>query len=108
MGERGFTMERLYNHREGFSAKDDRRAKRFTHEEQIPGRKKTVVPLAKMLPRYYRLRGWDENGVPTRRTVKKLDLEFTDAAPECPRVQTGKEIGGLPIADVPARGETGA
>jgi len=108
MGERGFTMERLYNIREGFTAKDDRLAKRFTHEEQIPGRKKTVVPLAKMLPRYYRLRGWDENGVPTRRTVKKLDLEFTNAAPEDPRVQKGLEAGGLPITDAPASGEAGA
>lgn len=75
MGERGFTMERLYNTREGFSAKDDTLPRRFTHEEQIPGNAKTKVPLAKMLPKYYSLRGWDDNGVPTPQTLKRLDME---------------------------------
>ena len=75
MGERGFTMERLYNTREGFSAKDDTLPRRFTHEEQIPGNAKTKVPLAKMLPKYYSLRGWDENGMPTPQTLKRLDME---------------------------------
>jgi aldehyde:ferredoxin oxidoreductase len=34
------------------------------------------VPIDKMLPRYYQLRGWDENGVPTKKTLKKLGLDF--------------------------------
>lgn len=76
MGERGFTMERLYNMREGFTAKDDSLPKRFTQEEQIPGNAKTMVPLEKMLPKYYSLRGWDDKGVPTPETIKKLDLDF--------------------------------
>ena len=75
LGERGFTMERLYNIREGFTAKDDTLPKRFTDEEQIPGNKKSKVPLDKMMPRYYQLRGWDINGVPTKQTLKRLDLE---------------------------------
>jgi aldehyde:ferredoxin oxidoreductase len=75
LGERGFSMERLYNLREGFTAKDDTLPRRFTHEEQIPGNKKSKVPLDKMLPRYYQLRGWDSNGVPTKQTLKRLDLE---------------------------------
>ena len=70
-----YSMERLYNLREGFTAKDDTLPRRFTHEEQIPGNKKSKVPLDKMLPRYYRLRGWDSNGVPTKQTLKRLDLE---------------------------------
>lgn len=74
MGERGFTLERLFNMREGFSAKDDTLPRRFTHEEQIPGNEKTKVPLDKMKPLYYRLRGWDEQGVPTRSTLERLDL----------------------------------
>jgi aldehyde:ferredoxin oxidoreductase len=28
-----------------------------------------------MMPRYYQLRGWDSNGVPTQQTLKRLDLE---------------------------------
>lgn len=75
MGERGFNLERLFNIREGFTAKDDTLPKRFTHEEQIPGNAKTKVPLDKMMPRYYSLRGWDERGVPTPKTLKKLGLE---------------------------------
>jgi aldehyde:ferredoxin oxidoreductase len=75
MGERGFTLERLFNTREGFSAKEDTLPKRFTDEEQIPGNTKTKVPLGKMLPAYYKLRGWDANGIPTSKTLRKLDLE---------------------------------
>jgi aldehyde:ferredoxin oxidoreductase len=75
VGERGFTMERLYNLREGFTAKDDTLPRRFTDEEQIPGNKKSKVSLGKMMPRYYQLRGWDTNGVPTKQTLKRLDLE---------------------------------
>jgi aldehyde:ferredoxin oxidoreductase len=75
LGERGFTMERLFNLREGLTAKDDTLPKRFTHDEQIPGNKKSKVPLAKMLPKYYRIRGWDKNGIPSKQTLKRLDLE---------------------------------
>ncbi|MGV8081695.1 MAG: aldehyde ferredoxin oxidoreductase family protein [Syntrophales bacterium] len=111
MGERGFTMERLYNIREGFSAKDDCLARRFTHEEQIPGKKKTVVPLAKMLPRYYRLRGWDADGVPTARTLEKLDLGFMNSTRRDPSVRRSEKADGRtirPPVDLPAGGETGA
>ncbi|HQG32021.1 MAG TPA: aldehyde ferredoxin oxidoreductase C-terminal domain-containing protein, partial [Deltaproteobacteria bacterium] len=75
MGERGFNLERLFNIREGFSAKDDTLPKRFTHEEQIPGNEKTKVPLDKMMPTYYKLRGWDEKGIPTPKVLKKLGME---------------------------------
>jgi len=75
-GARGYTLERLFNVREGIGKKDDTLPKRFTDEEQIKGRPETRVPLDKMLPRYYQLRGWDENGIPTPRTLKKLGLDF--------------------------------
>jgi len=75
MGARGYTLERLYNLREGFSAGDDKLPARFTDEEQIPGNKNTRVPLDKMMPKYYRLRGWDRQGVPTAKTLHRLDLE---------------------------------
>jgi aldehyde:ferredoxin oxidoreductase len=29
-------------------------------------------PLHQLLPRYYRLRGWDTRGVPTTRTLERL------------------------------------
>ncbi|MEG1972581.1 MAG: aldehyde ferredoxin oxidoreductase C-terminal domain-containing protein [Oscillospiraceae bacterium] len=28
-----------------------------------------------MLDDYYKLRGWDENGIPTKEILKELDLE---------------------------------
>jgi aldehyde:ferredoxin oxidoreductase len=28
-----------------------------------------------MLSRYYRLRGWDDNGVPTPETLRRLELD---------------------------------
>jgi len=75
MGARGYTLEKLYNLREGFTAKDDTLPKRFTDVEQILGNAKTKVPLGKMLPAYYKLRGWDANGIPTAKTLRQLDLE---------------------------------
>lgn len=34
-----------------------------------------VVELDQMLPEFYRLRGWDEDGVPTEAKLTKLGLE---------------------------------
>jgi len=76
VGERGYTMERLFNLREGIDKSTDTLAKRFTDEELIPGNKKTKVPLSKMLPKYYRLRGWNKDGIPRKKTLKKLGLNF--------------------------------
>jgi aldehyde:ferredoxin oxidoreductase len=76
VGDRGYTMERLFNIREGLGRKDDTLPRRFTHEQLEPGNKKSVVPLDRMLPKYYTLRGWDREGVPTTRRLKKLGLDF--------------------------------
>ncbi len=75
-GERGYTMERLFNLREGIDGKEDRLPKRFTDEPLLPGNKRSVVPMKKMLPKYYKLRGWDRNGAPLGKTLKKLGLDF--------------------------------
>ncbi|MBU0993334.1 MAG: aldehyde ferredoxin oxidoreductase family protein [Proteobacteria bacterium] len=77
-GARGYNMEKLFNLREGITKKDDKLAKRFTDEPLLKGNKDSVVQLDKMLPVYYKLRGWDENGVPTKSTLKKLGLDFID------------------------------
>ena len=62
--------------REGIDKKQDVLPKRFTNEPLVKGKKDTQVPLDKMLPKYYRLRGWNANGMPTPKTLKKLDLDF--------------------------------
>jgi aldehyde:ferredoxin oxidoreductase len=33
-----------------------------------------VVELDKMLPEFYKLRGWDEKGVPTKEKLMELEL----------------------------------
>jgi aldehyde:ferredoxin oxidoreductase len=78
VGDRGYTMERLFNMREGLTMKDDRLARRFTHEPLLKNNKNSVVRLDKMLPKYYKLRGWDKEGVPTQKKLKKLGLDFVD------------------------------
>jgi len=30
-----------------------------------------------MLSEYYKLKGWDENGIPTNKKLEELKLEFT-------------------------------
>jgi aldehyde:ferredoxin oxidoreductase len=74
IGERAFNMERLYNLREGLSADDDTLPDRMLHESTFPNID-SGVPLHEMLPRYYRLRGWDERGVPTKKTLERLSIQ---------------------------------
>ena len=74
IGERCFNTERMFNLREGLSCEDDSLCDRLTKTPQEPGRPDTVVPLDKMLPRYYKVRGWDKTGVPTPQKLKKLGI----------------------------------
>ncbi len=74
IGDRIFTLKRLFNTRCGISKKDDR----------IPSKLK--LPLAEglvankslaidsMLEEYYKFRGWDEDGVPTELLLEKLKI----------------------------------
>ena len=63
IGERIWNMERDFNNRAGFTAKDDTLPKRLLTEPAKTGPAKGLVNgLDKMLPEYYELRGWDENG----------------------------------------------
>jgi len=41
------------------------------------GAKLDIVKYDEMLSQYYKLRGWDENGIPLRSTLEKLNLSFT-------------------------------
>jgi len=75
IGERGYNLERLINNKLGVSAADDRLPKRSTDELQIEGDKKTRVPLNKMRASYYRIRGWDSNGIVKKSKLKSLKLD---------------------------------
>lgn len=73
-GERGYNFERWVNSRFGVSAKDDSLPKRLTSVPQDPNDPKTVVPLETMKKTYYAARGWDKNGLPTEKTLRKLKI----------------------------------
>lgn len=74
-GERIWNLERLFNLRAGFTKEDDTLPKRMTNDPAPLGPNKGhVVDLATMLEEYYRLRGWDENGVPTGKKRQELGL----------------------------------
>ena len=75
-GHRIHLLERYMNTREGITRKDDTLPYRFLKEGRLNDPKKHVVPLDKMLDKYYKLRGYDENGIPTARTLKKYGIEI--------------------------------
>ena len=73
IGERVFNLERVYNLREGLTAADDTLPRRMLEEPTFPDQKRGV-PLDAMLPRYYKVRGWDERGVPKPATLNRLGI----------------------------------
>jgi len=78
VGERSVTLTRAFNVREGFTRADDRIPARFF--SSLAGSPKSV-PLRKdefdqALTTYYRMMGWDDNGVPTRWKLAELDIEW--------------------------------
>jgi len=74
LGERIYNLERLFNLREGFTTKDDTLPPRFFKPLPEGGSRNRVVHLEEMLTEYYKLRGWDKEGRPTKDTLKKLDI----------------------------------
>ncbi|MEJ2283040.1 MAG: aldehyde ferredoxin oxidoreductase family protein [Desulfobacterales bacterium] len=75
-GERIHVLERHMNCREGISRKDDTLPDRFLKEHREEDLHKRTVPLGKMLDKYYKLRGYDTNGIPTVDTLKRLGIEI--------------------------------
>lgn len=75
-GDRIWTLEKLYNLAAGIDSKQDTLPKRLLEEEVPDGPSKGYVhKLDVLLPEYYSVRGWDENGIPTAETLKKLGLD---------------------------------
>lgn len=75
IGERGYTMERLFNLREGLTWEDDNLPKRLTDELQDPEDPNSKVDIKTMRKMYYHVRGWDEQGIPKKKTLKRLGIE---------------------------------
>jgi aldehyde:ferredoxin oxidoreductase len=62
------------NTREGVSRKDDTLPARFLLEDDPEDPRRRAVPLEPMLDRYYRIRGFDPEGVPTPETLEELGI----------------------------------
>lgn len=75
MGERIWNLERLFNLKAGFTKADDTLPPRMLKDPAPSGvAVGRVAELDKMLPEYYALRGWTEEGVPSAETLNKLSL----------------------------------
>ena len=76
LGERIWTLERLFNAREGFDHTDDLLPTKFLeHPLQEGGSRGMKVHLSEMLQSYYRVRGWDKRGNPGTDLLARLGLE---------------------------------
>jgi aldehyde:ferredoxin oxidoreductase len=74
-GERIWNLEREFNLAAGLTAADDTLPKRLLTEPARTGPAKgNVNRLHEMLPKYYEVRGWNEQGVPTDETRQRLSL----------------------------------
>ena len=75
IGARGYTLERYVNCKFGISAKNDKLPKRLTDVPQDPNNPATKIPLETMKKTYYKARGWNEDGIPTEKTLKRLKIK---------------------------------
>jgi aldehyde:ferredoxin oxidoreductase len=73
-GARIHTLERYMNTREGISKKDDRLPERLLTQARLDDPENLTVPLKQMLTRYYKTRGYDKDGIPTHKLLKRLNI----------------------------------
>ena len=74
-GERTWTLERMFNQGAGQTGADDTLPKRMLEEPAPSGSAEGKVnELSVMLPEYYKLRGWTEDGKPSNETLARLSL----------------------------------
>jgi aldehyde:ferredoxin oxidoreductase len=74
-GERIFNLERLFLLKAGFTKADDTLPDRMLEQPMPEGPAEgLVVQLAEMLPIFYQLRGWDQDGIPTPEKLSSLGI----------------------------------
>ena len=75
VGERVWNLERQYNCAAGFTGADDNLPERLLKDAAKTGPAEGLTNgLDKMLPEYYEVRGWTDEGVPSNETVERLAL----------------------------------
>lgn len=75
-GDRIWNLEKIFNLRAGIDKSQDTLPNRLLHDPIVNGPTKgQKYELDILLPEYYNVRGWDENGVPTEETLRRLGLD---------------------------------
>ncbi len=75
-GDRIWNMEKLFNIDSGLGKADDTLPKRLLEEGIVDGPSKgSMSQLDEMLPKYYDVRGWDAEGVPTEAKLAELGIK---------------------------------
>jgi aldehyde:ferredoxin oxidoreductase len=75
-GERIHNLKRMFSVKRGISRKDDiLPARILTHRLTSGGTRGNLFHLGAMLNEYYSVRGWSEEGIPTRDKLVELGLE---------------------------------
>jgi aldehyde:ferredoxin oxidoreductase len=77
--ERGNTLARIFNLREGFTEKDDWLPPRFFKPKTSGALNETSVnpeDLQKAKVLYYDMMGWTEQGVPKQSKLEELDIAW--------------------------------
>ena len=78
-GERIWNLGRIFNVMAGFRRKDDTLPERFFSEPLPEGPAKgKVLPkkeFEKTLSEYYQLRGWDEEGIPSKERLQEIEVD---------------------------------
>lgn len=87
-GQRIYNLERAFNLREGIGRKEDAFPVRLTREplkKAGPSEGQLLKNPVLMIDEYYKVRGWDKNGVPTEERLKEVGLEELDNDLKCLR-----------------------
>ena len=76
VGERIHNLKRMFSVKRGISRKDDTLPARIlTHRLTSGGTRGNIPHLGAMLNEYYSVRGWSEEGIPTKEKLAELGLE---------------------------------
>lgn len=74
IGERIWNLERRFNLDAGISPTEDKLPDRFNEPLSDGPQKGAVVHLDKILPEYYKIRGWSEKGILDENKIRELNL----------------------------------
>ena len=76
VGERIYNLERKFNLEAGILPEEDKLPERFTKEPLPDGPQKGIFShYKKLLPKYYKARGWKEDGYISAKKLKELGLK---------------------------------